>query len=457
MRKKLLPILLTVLMLSVLLVPAAGAQPPIRVIIDGQEKYFDPAPSIVNSSTLVPMRAFFQSLGASVNWDGATRTITSTKGDITVKLTIDSPTAYINGTATKLAAPAQLIGSSTFVPLRFVGEALGASVHYANRVITITSPVPEPAAPVIAAEVHFIDVGQGDAILIKSDGHAALIDAGESWAGKQVADYLSAQGVKRLDALISTHAHSDHIGGMVAVLNAVAVGRVIDPAVPHTSNTYARYLERINELNIPFEQADKQVISLGEGVALQVLGPVREYSDLNNSSVVTKLTAGTVSVLLAGDIEQAAERDLLASGANLVAQVLKVSHHAGNTSTSADFLAAVKPKVAVISVGAVNSYGHPHPEVLDRLSGIDVYRTDLHGTIIVATDGKVYEITTSKEAALPEPEPEPEPETNIVYVTKSGTKYHVAGCRYLSSSSIAKSLDEVRGKYEPCTVCNPPR
>ncbi len=456
MRKKLLPILLIALMLSLLLVPAVGAQQPIRVIIDGDEKYFTPAPTIVNSSTLVPMRAFFQSLGASVNWDGATRTITSTKGDITVKLTIDSPTAYINGSPVKLAAPAQLIGSSTFVPLRFVGEALGANVHYANRVITITSPAPEPEQPEIAAEVHFIDVGQGDAILIKSGSKAALIDAGESWAGKQVVDYLKAQGIKHLDAVVSTHAHSDHIGGMVAVLNAIPVGRVIDPAVPHTSNTYARYLELIDELDIPFERADKQSISLGDSVTLQVLGPVREYSDLNNSSVVTKLTVGTVSVLLTGDIEQAAERDLLASGANLVAQVLKVAHHGGNTSTGNEFLAAVKPEVAIISVGEGNNYGHPHTDVLARLAGIEVYRTDLHGTIVVVTDGEEYTISTSTDMD-PIIEPEPDPQTAIVYVTKTGTKYHVAGCRYLSSSSIAKTLTEVRGKYEPCTVCNPPR
>lgn len=456
MRKKLLPILLIALMLSLSLVPSAGAQPPIRVIIDGDEKHFSPAPALVSSSTLVPMRAFFQSLGASVNWDGSTRTITSVKGGTEVKLTIDSPTAYINGTPIKLAAPAQLIGSSTFVPLRFVGEALGANVHYANRVITITSSSPEPEQPEIAAEVHFIDVGQGDAILIKSSDKAVLIDAGESWAGKQVVDYLQAQGVKHLDAVISTHAHSDHIGGMVAVLNSFTVGRVVDPAVVHTTNTYLQYLELIDAKGIPFEKAGKQIISLGDGVTLQVLGPVREYSDLNNGSVVAKLTAGDVSVLLTGDIEQPAERDLLASGANLVAQVLKVAHHGGNTSTGNEFLAAVKPEVAIISVGAGNNYGHPHPDVLNRLAGIEVYRTDLHGTIMVVTDGEEYTISTSTDMD-PIIEPEPEPQTNIVYVTKSGTKYHLAGCRYLSSSSISKTLDEVRGKYEQCSVCNPPR
>lgn len=456
MRKKLLPILLTVLMLSLLLVPAVGAQPPIRVIIDGEEKYFDPAPTIVNSSTLVPMRAFFQSLGAGVHWNGTTRTITSTKGDIEVKLTIDNQTAYINGSPVRLAVPAQLIGSSTFVPLRFVGEALGANVHYANRVITIKSPVPELEQPAISAEIHFIDVGQGDAILIKTGEHAVLVDAGESWAGKQVVDYLQAQGVKHLDAVISTHAHSDHIGGMVAVLNAVTVGRVIDAAQVHTTNTYLQYLELIDAKGIPFEKAGKQTISLGDGVTLQVLGPVRDYNDLNNSSVVTKLTAGTVSVLLTGDIEQAAERDLLASGANLTAQVLKVAHHGGNTSTGNEFLTAVKPEVAIISVGAGNNYGHPHPDVLARLAGIEVYRTDLHGTIVVVTDGEEYTISTSTDMD-PIIEPEPEPQTNIVYVTKSGTKYHLAGCRYLSSSSISKTLDEVRGKYEQCSVCNPPR
>lgn len=136
--------MLLVLLLTLSIPVAATAATPLRVFIDGEEKFFTPAPAIINSSTLVPMRAFFQALGASVGWDGTTRTVTSVKGNITVKLTINSKDALVNGQVRGLSVPAQIIGQSTFIPLRFVGEALGAKVGYANRTITITSAVEAP-------------------------------------------------------------------------------------------------------------------------------------------------------------------------------------------------------------------------------------------------------------------------------------------------------------------------
>lgn len=264
-----------------------------------------------------------------------------------------------------------------------------------------TTPAPPAAAGTV--KVHYIDVGQGDSILITTATHAVLIDAGEKNKGSAVVAYLKAQGVRTIDLIISTHPHADHIGGLVEVMNAFPVKQIIDSGVSHTTQTYINYLTVVDQKDIPFDVPSGQVIDLG-GARLEILGPVRSYSDLNNSSVVAKLTHGSISFLFTGDMEADAESDLIAKR-DVAATILKAGHHGSSTSSSAAFLAKVKPKVAVMSLGAGNTYGHPHQETIDRFKslGVQAYRTDLSGTIVVSSDGSQYKVSTQETTVAPAP------------------------------------------------------
>lgn len=245
---------------------------------------------------------------------------------------------------------------------------------------------------------HFIDVGQGDSILLQAGAQNILIDAGDRASGARVVAYLRAQGVRKIDLLIATHPHADHIGGLEEVFQQMPVARIIDSGQVHTTQTFLNYLRTIDDKNIPFETPAGQIIELAANVELRVIGPLRAYDNLNDGSVVVMVRAGTVSLLLTGDMESDAERDLLQAG-GLSATVLKVGHHGSNTSSTTDFLQAVRPRVAIISVGADNSFGHPSPAALARLRevGADIYRTDRHGTIVLRTDGETFSIRTERK------------------------------------------------------------
>ncbi|MDP3486370.1 MAG: ComEC/Rec2 family competence protein, partial [Bacillota bacterium] len=245
--------------------------------------------------------------------------------------------------------------------------------------------------------LHLIDVGQGDCILLQAGDSVVLIDAGEKSKAAMITDYLKRQSITKIDLFISTHPHADHIGGAVDVLKNFEVMRIIDSGKSHTSQTYLDYLKYIDEKNIPFEVVEFQEISLSPYATLKVIGPVKEYSSLNDSSVVAKVTVGSQSILLTGDMERAAEKDL-AAGTDVSATILKVGHHGSRTSSSDDFLAAVRPKIALISVGKGNSYGHPTEEALQRLVGVGatIYRSDIHGTIKVTFGGNGYQVFVGK-------------------------------------------------------------
>ena len=262
--------------------------------------------------------------------------------------------------------------------------------------------------------VHFIDVGQGDAVYIDTPGLDMLVDGGSRGEGDTVVAYLRSLNVTRIDFVVATHPHADHIGGLIAVLteyNETQIPVVIDSNLTATTATYEDYVTAVGARNISVaERGD--TINLGQGVEALILNPSpHEHEDTNDNSVVLWLQVYNVTFLLAGDSEVPAEESLLAAGYGRNSTILKVGHHGSKTSTSSEYLDAVDPRVAVISVGEDNRYDHPHNETLDKLStqGSLVYRTDYHGTLWVTTDGDDYTISTENESPLPSPTPEQTP------------------------------------------------
>ena len=238
--------------------------------------------------------------------------------------------------------------------------------------------------------VHFIDVGQGDSILVQSSDHAVLIDAGPPAAGQNLVVYLEELGIRTLDYVVATHPHSDHIGGMSRVLDRFFVHELWMPDVSHNTATFEQFLDAIerNNLEITTVQAG-DILSAGP-IRMTAVSPNRSgYSNLNDYSIVLHMQYGRTSFLFTGDAEALSENEMIAAGWNLQANVLNVGHHGSRTSTTDSFLNAVYPQIAVISLAAGNQFNHPHPEVLERLAqrGIEVLRTDELGTIVMSTDG----------------------------------------------------------------------
>ncbi|MBD5081891.1 MAG: MBL fold metallo-hydrolase [Ruminococcaceae bacterium] len=250
--------------------------------------------------------------------------------------------------------------------------------------------------------VHFIDVGQGDCQLIRTSSKSVLIDCGEKEYYPSVIEYLKAQEITRLDYVIMTHPHSDHAGGMSYILEEFDIGTLIMPkmkdSIIPTTNTYLRILKAVESKNITIEYAEPGKEYKLDDAKMTVLSPVNDYSDLNNYSVSVKLIHGENSFMFTGDMEAKAEKDVLQSGADVSAKVLKVGHHGSDTSTSQEFLDAVDPQYAVIGVGSPNNYGHPNKETIEKLQSknIEIYRTDQKGHIIFVSDGKGFNILTKE-------------------------------------------------------------
>lgn len=252
-------------------------------------------------------------------------------------------------------------------------------------------------------QVHFIDVGQGDSIYIKAYDKNILIDAGEAESNTDVPNYLKEIGVEKLDVVIATHPHSDHIGAMSAVLEAIPADQIIMPRLAEdmvpTTRTYEQLLETILSKNLQVTAAQDidEAIDLGHGCRLEILGPLQNYDNLNNMSVITKFTANGYSVLLCGDAEKEAEKDLLEADVDLRANIQKLSHHGSSTSNTKNFLDAVNADCYAICVGKDNSYNHPSDSVIKRVNsyGKPVNRTDYHGTFL-------YELNESGITVLSE-------------------------------------------------------
>lgn len=244
--------------------------------------------------------------------------------------------------------------------------------------------------------VRMLDIGQGDAVLIQQGGENVLVDSGDVGTRDKLIAQLKECGVTKIDKLIVTHAHADHIGGLEAVFDNFSVGDVYDSGVSGTTKLYRDYLKTVKGKKIPFHAAkDGMDISVGGAhiTFFSLTAPVLKDNkpDLNNNSIVFRLHFGNFSMLFTGDMEQVAEDKLLGRyGSQLASQVLKVGHHGSRTSSSTEFLKVVKPEAALISVGAGNDYGHPHQAALRRLEQgkIKIWRTDQNGMITIETDGK---------------------------------------------------------------------
>jgi competence protein ComEC len=266
---------------------------------------------------------------------------------------------------------------------------------------------PAPGEPSLGEgelSAHFIDVGQGDSILLRlPNGESVLIDAGDNGASSTVIAYLKVQGIAHIHHLIATHPHADHIGGMAAVIREFSVGEVYMPRTSHTTITYERLLLAIQEKGLRITEARAGVTMLDEpGLRASFLAPFpREGLSLNDSSAVLKVEYGSVSLLFTGDAEAESEGHmLLSSSMSPRADILKAGHHGSQSSSSEVFLEAVSPSIAIISAGEGNSYGHPHKEVLERLQGmkVEILRTDLHGTIVITTGGESFSVKTERES-----------------------------------------------------------
>ncbi|MBX9137535.1 MULTISPECIES: ComEC/Rec2 family competence protein [unclassified Clostridium] len=249
--------------------------------------------------------------------------------------------------------------------------------------------------------IHYIDVGQGDCILIQVNNKNLLIDSGPSSNRKSLLDYLENLNIKKLDYIIATHPHEDHIGNMDTIIRRYNIGSFYSPKVTHSSTTFENMISSLVDKNLKINILNRGVtgINLGENTSVSVYSPLENlYSDnLNDYSPIIKITFLNNSFLFTGDAEISTENTVLSQNENLKCDILKIGHHGSSTSTSPDFITAVNPSVAIISVGKNNPYGHPTPEIISLLNSLNIktIRTDINGSIIAISDGsniKIYNI-----------------------------------------------------------------
>ena len=335
-------------------------------------------------------------------------------------------------------------------------------------------PAASTAQPVQPAEgggfsIDFIDVGQALSVLVTCDGQSMLYDGGNVEDGSLVVSYLQNKGVTRLEYVFCSHAHEDHVGGLAAVMAKFPAGHAYAPVTTADTKCFQDFVSYTQQQGLTLEvPAVGTVWQLGSAT-VQLLGPVAQYDDTNDTSLVLRIDYGETSFLLTGDMEQDAEDDLVASGAPLDVDVLQVGHHGSETSTGYVFLNAVLPEVGVISVGEGNSYGHPHEAALSRLrdAGVDVWRTDLAGTVRILSDGVNYTVAADSDGAPEQQNPtlsdgsgqqaSSQPAIQAYIGNVNSKKFHLPSCPNLpdpSNQTLFSSYEQaVEAGYTPCGNC----
>lgn len=358
-----------------------------------------------------------------------------------------------------------------FIPLTVSALLASCSVSAPETTIAPSLP-PEPTytaatkptdAPLLSElTVHYIDVGQADSALVLCGGQSMLIDGGNAADSSLIVSYLQEQQVSSLDYIVCSHAHEDHVGGLSAPLSVMDVKSVYAPETESDSKAYANFktkaLGQVSEILHP-ETGD--TVTLGSST-VEFFTPTTENADeLNNSSIMCKITHGDNSFLFTGDAEREEELDILAQGCDVSADVLKVGHHGSETSTSYPFLREIMPEYAVISVGKDNTYGHPDEAVLSRLRDADVqvYRTDLQGDIAAVSNGQNISITTQKNEHA-QTNPTAQDKTETAYIGNKNTKkFHRPDCSSLPAEKNRVYLESreeaISEGFVGCKRCNP--
>ncbi len=323
--------------------------------------------------------------------------------------------------------------------------------------------------------VHYIDVGQGDAALVLCDDRTMLIDGGKPHASSIIYTYLKNLNIDRLDYIVASHADDDHIGGLSAPLAKMKVDAILAPHTEADTRSWQSLATKTAEqgLSVTHPKAGEHLAFGSSDIAFY--GPITEDdSDRNNGSIVMKITYGETSFLFTGDAEREEEQQILNAGFDLSATVLKVGHHGSKNSTTYPFLRAIMPKYAIISVGE-NSYGHPTEDTLSRLrdAGAKVYRTDMQGDIIAASNGKTVTITTKKNGDIATNPTEGEKAAAAESAGNETKAYSYIGNRNTkklhnpSCSAVLQMKEEskvylnctrdaaIKDGYRPCGRCNP--
>ena len=316
--------------------------------------------------------------------------------------------------------------------------------------------------------IHFIDVGQADCALIECGGAFMLIDGGNRDDGQLVISYLQQQGVEELEAVICTHAHEDHVGGLPAVLAVYPTAQVYAPTKTYSSNIFEDFLYYVDQqrLDVTIPTPGTRFTLYGDeqsgGAEVTILGPVKSYAETNDTSIVIKLTHGENTFLFTGDMEVAAENDMLEYWDDRIdwnVDVLKSGHHGSSTSSGYRFLYETEPDYAIISVGKDNSYGHPHKEIIDRYkdAGIPMFRTDELGTVLAVSNGREISITWENQKAVPE-DIDPAEGTPIVFIGNKNSKtLHGPDCNGLPKEANRVYFDTYQAAidagFTPCSSC----
>ena len=313
-----------------------------------------------------------------------------------------------NGKNQKKTGIAVWIVIASFIVLYFLGIniydiTLGPSDESNETIGTTetTTQMPEMANPSGELTLTMIDVGQADSFLLVQDGKTMLVDCGTRATGEDVVKYLNEQGITRLDYVIGTHPHDDHMGGMYDVITNFEIGKIIMPEVEVgkvTTNWYVKLMQEIKQGAYELEYAKLgAVYDLGEA-SFKIIGPIEtDEINLNNYSIVLKVTFGDMDVIMTGDAETKVEKAIIESGETLGAEILKVGHHGSDTSSSDEFLDAVSPLYALISAKVGNKYEHPIKSTMQKLEKrkIEVYRTDENGTVVATIPANDVKFSTA--------------------------------------------------------------